>query len=176
MEHMASEVLQCINGASFGGKSLLCYRGIKDSEFLFDDEQALHTFMTLTEEKKLDSPCTTYRVNKNHILDELQVVWNVDPDFEGNYVTDYQILQNEFTNDRTSWTDKYTTAMYSPSPSISTSRNEFQSLPDYIYKMAKTCDLHYLAIQRGESYYNMGHGMRCLAFSFLQGFWISITH
>lgn len=53
MEHMATEVFQCINWASFGGKSLLCYRGIKDSEFLFDDEQALHTFMTLTEEKSL---------------------------------------------------------------------------------------------------------------------------
>ena len=71
------------------------------------------------------------------------MVWNIDPDFEGNYVTDYQILQNEFTNGRTSWTDKYTTAIYSPSPNITTSRNQLQPLPDYI-RWLKACELHYL--------------------------------
>jgi len=167
------QVLQCISRAWFVTALLLRHK----TEFF--DDKALHTFMSLTKEKSL---CNIQSWQKS-ILDELQVAWNTDPEFEGNYITDY--LQNEFTNDtswtNTSWTDKYTTAMYSPSPSISTSRNEFQSLPDYIYKMAKTCDLHYLAIQRGESYYNMGHGMRCLAFSFLQrildlSYWQTILH
>ena len=111
MEHVASEAIQCINRASFGGKSLVCCRGIKDCEFLFDDEEALHTFMSLSEEKKHDCPCPIYKVNKNRVLDELQVVWDIDPKFEGNYITDYQTLQNELTKDRTSWTDKYTTAI-----------------------------------------------------------------
>ena len=74
-KHVASEAIaiqsQCINRASFGGKSLLCCRGVKDCEFLFDDEEALHTFMSLSEEKKHDSPCPIYKVNKNRVLDEL---------------------------------------------------------------------------------------------------------
>ncbi len=34
MEHMASEVTQCLNWAVFGGKPLLCYRGIKDCDLM----------------------------------------------------------------------------------------------------------------------------------------------
>jgi len=97
---------------------------------LFDDEEALHTFMSLTEEKSL-TVLVQHRVDKKRLLDELEVAWSNDPEFERNYITDY--LQNEFTKDTTSWTDKYT----------STSRNEFQSPPDYI-RWLKSCDLHYL--------------------------------
>ena len=35
MEHMAEEVCKCIRTAIFGGKSLLCYRGIESKDYLF---------------------------------------------------------------------------------------------------------------------------------------------
>ncbi len=44
MEHMADEVLKCLQTATFGGNPLLCYRGIKQKDFLFDDEESLHAF------------------------------------------------------------------------------------------------------------------------------------
>ena len=38
IEHMADEVSKCLQTATFGGKLLQCYRGIKPKDFLFDDE------------------------------------------------------------------------------------------------------------------------------------------
>ncbi len=143
MEHMASEVTQCLNRATFGGKPLLCYRGIKDCDFLFDDEENLHTFLNLTEEKKLQYSCAQYQVKNSKILEELNLIWNVDLDFQGSYVTDYKILLNEAGEDRTSWTDKYTTAIYSPTLDIRCPRNERQPLPDYL-RLLKTHELHYM--------------------------------
>ena len=39
MESVAEEVRKCIIQGSFGGKQLLCYRGIKQDEYIFDDEK-----------------------------------------------------------------------------------------------------------------------------------------
>ena len=38
MEHMADCVSRCLQEATFGGKTLLCYRGTSARIFLFEDE------------------------------------------------------------------------------------------------------------------------------------------
>ena len=47
MEHTANEAIFCLNRASFEGKPLHCYRGIQDSDLLFDDLELLHSFLSI---------------------------------------------------------------------------------------------------------------------------------
>ena len=69
MEQMALDVSCCLRRASFGGKPLHCYRGIKNSDYIFDDEQSLHTFLSLSEDKKEVYPKTTYKPQHNNLFD-----------------------------------------------------------------------------------------------------------
>ena len=64
METMASEVVQCINHGSFGGKPQLCFRGIKERDFLFHDEDTLHNFLALSEETNEEFTCTVDKVKQ----------------------------------------------------------------------------------------------------------------
>ena len=145
MEAMAEEVKKCISQATFGGNPLLCYRGVKADQLVFNDEDGLQNFLTLSEERKLESECL-YRASMSPITDDLHMTWDLDLEFEGFYCNDYQLLQNELVEERTSWRDKYTTVLYSPSPSITCKRYEFQPIPDYI-RWLRTCELHYLPLQ-----------------------------
>ena len=86
MEHMADEVSKCLQAATFGGKQLQCYRGIKCEDFLFDNEDSLTSFLSLSEQ---DST-TTYKVRSGDLLTQLHFAWGVDLDFEGDYLHDYQ--------------------------------------------------------------------------------------
>ena len=58
------------------------------------------------------------RVSMNPITNDLHMTWDLDLVFEEFHFNDYQLLQNELVEERTSWRDKYTTVLYSPSPSI----------------------------------------------------------
>lgn len=57
MEHVADQVCNCIQQGSFGGRSLLCFRGVRQEDYVFSDEKQLHNFLGLSEEgKSLFSP------------------------------------------------------------------------------------------------------------------------
>ena len=103
----------------------------------------MHTFLSLSEDRKQDYPCGVYKVKQCTLLDEIQILWNIDPNFEGSYISDYKLLHNQLAEEKTSWTDKYTTALYSPSQVISSSRWELQPLPDYL-RWLRTSELHFL--------------------------------
>ena len=135
---------------------LLSYRGIKPDQFLFNDEHPLQDFLTLNEERKMESD-GSYSVNRNSIMDDLHMTWHLDLDFEGCYASDYQLLQNDLIEERTSWRDKYTTVVYSPLPDISCKRYELQPMPDYI-RWLKTSELHYLPVN--ELFLKVAHGMK----------------
>ena len=51
MECLAEE---CIQTAQFGKKPLLCYQGVRSENFLFNDEERLHSFLSLSEQQKED--------------------------------------------------------------------------------------------------------------------------
>ena len=146
MEHVADQVCKCIRHGSFGGRSLLCFRGVQQEDCLFSDEKQLHTFLGLTEEgKSLFSP-SSYSVIQGSILRCIALYWKLDTNFQGDYMNDYKLINNALLDGvRTSWTDKYTTSLYSLDD-IQCRRYELQPIPDYL-RWFRTGELHYLAME-----------------------------
>ncbi len=107
---MADDV-DCLLTATFGQKPLLCNRVMKCKDFIFDDENSLQTFLTLSElgKQKFNG---RYKGAGGDVLDQLQLTWGVDPDFEGHYMTDYNLLHNTLVDERTAWRDIYTTTVF----------------------------------------------------------------
>ena len=94
MEAMATEVIECLQHARFGGRFLHTGRGVKTHQFLFDDEENLGTFLSLTEERK-QSYRGRYKPVQNTTFIALQNIWGVSDSFECSYCDDYHILQDE---------------------------------------------------------------------------------
>lgn len=56
-EGMAEQVCEVFSHAKFGGEPILCMRGqVGRENFIFDDEEEMHTFLALTEQRKLECP------------------------------------------------------------------------------------------------------------------------
>ena len=146
IEHVADQVCKCIRQGSFGGRSLLCFRGVRQEDCVFSDEEQLHTFLGLSEEgKSLFSP-TSYSVVQGNVLRCIAFYWKLDSNFQGEYMADYKLINNALVDGvRTSWTDKYTTALYSIGD-IQSRRYELQPIPDYL-RWFRTGELHYLALE-----------------------------
>ena len=146
MEHMAEEVRKCLIQGSFGGSPLMCFRGVKEDNQVFVDEEEMQSFLSLSEEGKLLFSPSTYTPQSGHILDKLTYIWQLDRAYEGSYITDYKIINNNLLTDRrTAWADKYTTALYSDS-CIDLHRFEHQPIPDYL-RWLHTGELHYLPLE-----------------------------
>ena len=144
MEAMALEVKECISTATFGGNSFQCYRGIKPIEYIFKDEETLHTFLSLTEEMKQNFSDDNYGTSNNReLLDVLTCAWGIDTEYCGSYRHDYSIIYNDASRRRTCWKDKYTTVIYSDL--YAKAHYEIQPLPDYI-RWSKSSELHYLPL------------------------------
>ena len=146
MEHVADQVCNCIQQGSFGGRSLLCFRGVRQEDYVFSDEKQLHNFLGLSEEgKSLFSPLS-YSVTHGSILKCIALYWKLDTNFQGEYMADYKLINNALLDGvRTSWTDKYTTSLYSLGD-IQCRRYELQPIPDYL-RWFRTGELHYLALE-----------------------------
>ena len=148
MEHMAQEVRQCLLHASFGQRQLQCFRGVQKKDYVFDDEEKMDTFLSLTKENK-KAFTNVYSPTKSYIVNDLQLFWGVKQDYVGNYYHDYQLVRNEVHvgGNRTSWIDKYTTSIYNPAKAEVDNRYEYQPLPDYI-RWRATGELHYLSLNQ----------------------------
>ncbi len=59
MEYMCNEVQKCLSTASYGGKSLQSYRGVKREDWVFTDEEQLKKFLAITEDLKDNCPMFT---------------------------------------------------------------------------------------------------------------------
>ncbi|KAJ7391446.1 hypothetical protein OS493_018493 [Desmophyllum pertusum] len=110
MEEMAEEVRGVFSHAKFGDN--------------------MHTFLALTEQRKLESPLV-YKARSNVYSKELNIVWGINDKFEGEYAEDYQLLTNDTGSTvRTAWKDKYTTIVFdNSSPFLS---HTLQPVPDYV--------------------------------------------
>ena len=81
---------------------------------IFIDEQQLQSFLSLSESGKEEFIPGLYYAQQGAVLDCLHFIWNVDRDFNGEYITDYKLISNKvIQNKSTSWKDKYTTSLYS---------------------------------------------------------------
>ena len=154
MEAMADEIRKCLLYGSFGGASLLSYRGVKASDFVFTDEQCVVTFLQMNEDSKITFQPAKYKVVQNNtdILQWLEIQWNIEPLFEGEYLHDYLSIRNELvSHTRTAWTDKYTTSLYNPDDEVHCRRYELQPLPDYL-RWVESNELHYLPLEERSMY------------------------
>ena len=52
MDNMCNLVANCLRQAVFDGDPLEAFRGVKKNSFLFDDEEQLKSFLSLSEEQK----------------------------------------------------------------------------------------------------------------------------
>ena len=154
MEKMSEEaVVNCLHQGRFDGEQLKVYRGVKNSMFLFNDEQQLKTFLSYTEDMK-ENCALKYSLEKSSpILDDLVVIWRVNKNFKGSYLEDYRTLNNSLpgVNVRTAWRDKYITAVYRIDEQCNErelKRVEFQPIPDYIRWIETAGELHYLSFER----------------------------
>ena len=67
----------------------------------------MQSFLALNEEAKSQFMPLTYKAEENHVLRDLNMFWNVDRAFEGSYMTDYKMVNNElFDAYQTCWSDK----------------------------------------------------------------------
>ena len=79
------------------------------------------------------------------MLSCLHLYWDLDEDFQGQYLTDHKTLHTELVDGtRTAWIDKYTTSVYSTEAVCQ--RFELQPVPDYS-EWLKTGELHYLPLE-----------------------------
>ena len=147
MECVAEEMKACIKEGSFGGRSLMCFRGAPQEKWVFSDEKEVQAFLAMNEEAKLTYSPSTYSVVQGSTLETICFYWNLDRHFEGQYMTDYKHINNQLLLDgkRSSWLDKYTTSLYSISDT-ECKRYELQPVPDFL-RWFKTGELHYLPLE-----------------------------
>uniref|UniRef100_A0A7M5UG45 Uncharacterized protein n=1 Tax=Clytia hemisphaerica TaxID=252671 RepID=A0A7M5UG45_9CNID len=134
MEAMAQEVIKCISSANFGGSSITCQRGIEDNEQLFNDEEDLKTFLSLSESRK-EAFARNYKPSNGELLNKLCLQFGLDKAFEGNYYTDYKEML-------ASWRDKYTFF------NCNSDQRPHQPIPDYIEWIKSSGELHYLQTEQ----------------------------
>ena len=147
MESMAEEIRKCLLQSSFGGRQLMAFRGVKEEQWVFSDQDELENFLSLSEEAKKHFYPPVYNANNRQVLSSLSLYWDTDEEFQGEYMQDHRALQNELADGiRTAWTDKYTTSIYTPCIDVECQRYELQPLPDYL-RWLKTSELHYLPLE-----------------------------
>ena len=147
MEGMAEQVREVFSHAKFGGEPILCVRGqVGRENFIFDDEEEMHTFLALTEQRKLECPLV-YKTRRNALSTKLSNVWRVDDAFEAEYAEDYQLLNTDNGTDiKTAWRDKYTTTIFDDSALIAIPT--LQPVPDYVRWYLSGGKMHYLPFEQ----------------------------
>ena len=73
MEEMAEEFRIIFGQAKFAGNPTLCMRSLKGEDYVFDDEEGMHDFLAMNEQRKVECP-RSYEVKKNKISQELSLV------------------------------------------------------------------------------------------------------
>ena len=73
MEEMAEELPIVFGQAKFAGNPILCMRGLKGEDYVFDDKEEMHNFLAMIKQRK--ARCLhAYEVKKNKISQEISLV------------------------------------------------------------------------------------------------------
>lgn len=84
MEAMATEVVNCISQGKYSDHPISTFRGIKDEEYVFDDEEKLRQFLLLSEEGKAE--CDWSYMPKDVPLNTaMTLTWNANGSTERRY-------------------------------------------------------------------------------------------
>lgn len=118
----------------------------KGEDYVFDDEEEMHNFLAMNEQRKVECP-HTYEVKKNKISQELSLIWGINASFGGGYAEDYQILENDTGSSvRTPWRDKYTTAIFDDSSLFQS--YILQPVPDYVRWYLTDGEMHHMLFEQ----------------------------
>ena len=145
MEKMAEDVIDCLKSAKFGGQYIEVYRGLKEDNWIFNDEANLKKFLSLSEFSKEVSGMS-YRARQTPLAKSLHEVWEIEQDYSDEYWCDYTMLKGE-GEDTSSWCDKYTTVIFRKGDDWRGSpqqRIHRQPLPDFVRWVTSNGELHYL--------------------------------
>ncbi|XP_066915452.1 uncharacterized protein [Clytia hemisphaerica] len=148
MEAMATEVVNCISQGKYSDHPISTFRGIKDEEYVFDDEEKLRQFLLLSEEGKAE--CDWSYMPKDVPLNTaMTLTWNANGSTERRYIDDYKYLtSSQPSQPRTNWMDKYSCVVYRESDQDGKlDRFQPQPIPDFL-RWFETEELHYLSIER----------------------------
>ena len=147
LQKLREDIKDELNKANFGGTHTLVINGVGEEEnFVFNDIENLEKFLRLNEDKKQKCKIS-YSVNRrSKVLNQLVDIWNVDPDFCSTYAEDYEIICNNFANERrTAWTDKYTTGVFNEHSIIQ--QYWKQPPPDYVRWYITGGEYHYMTFE-----------------------------
>ena len=111
MEKMAGDVIDCLKWVKFGGKFIEVYRGLKEDNWILNDEADVKKFLSLSEFGK-EASGMSYRARRTPLVQSLHDVWGIDLDYTGEYWSDYTVMKGEDDEERSSWCDKYTTVIF----------------------------------------------------------------
>ncbi len=93
MACFVKEVSDALKDASFGGAPILCYEGVSDEQFIFEDDRILRNFLKMSEERKLMSP-HKYAAKANSITQTLVLAYGGKSEFTSMYSADYAVMSN----------------------------------------------------------------------------------
>ena len=145
MEKMAGDVIDCLKWAKFGGNFIEVYRGLKEDDWIFNDEADVK-FLSLSEFGK-EASGMSYRARGTPLAQSLHDVWAIDLDYTGEYWWDYKVIKGEDDEERSSWCDKYTTVIFRKRDDwrgTQQQRIHLQPLPDFMRWITSKGELHYL--------------------------------
>ena len=146
IEKMAEDVIDCLKWAKFGEKFIEVYRGLKEDNWIFNDEADVKKFLSLSEFSK-EASGMSYRARQTPLAQSLHDVWGIDLDYTGEYWSDYTVVKGEDDEERSSWCDKYTTVIFRKGDDwrgTPQQRIHHQPLPDFMRWITSKGELHYL--------------------------------
>ncbi|XP_066920718.1 uncharacterized protein [Clytia hemisphaerica] len=149
MEEMCKQVIDCIGQGGYSGHPLTCVRGVRDEEFVFNDEERLRQFLMLSEEGK--ELCDwTYKPEECPLATHMKILWKAN-DCERRYIDDYNLL-TKLNTPNTNWSDQYSCILYRENDmeqNQAISRHPPQPIPDFV-RWVETEELHYLSISKAQ--------------------------
>lgn len=72
---MTNDLISCIGNGSYSEQPITTRRGIKDEEYIYDDEERLRSFLSLSEDAKQECEWT-YETKDNALHKEMKILWN----------------------------------------------------------------------------------------------------
>ncbi|CAG2256962.1 unnamed protein product [Mytilus edulis] len=104
------------------------FRGVKDNN-IFDDEDQLKHFLKLSELGKTDCQ-SDFLVKDCPLLTNICQTWNLQHNFAGSYIEDYNHLSNSVSdNVRTAWLTEYSATIFSKCPRTQVNRYVKEPMP-----------------------------------------------
>ena len=98
MDEMAKDVAECLGQVRFGGSNLEAYRGIKQSEYVFIDEEQLKQFLLLSEELKNQCEWINRIKQNGAVWKEVETIWNLSQESKYKYADDYTNFKEHYVD------------------------------------------------------------------------------